>query len=165
MAIVSNSSPLVCYAKIGRLDLLRVLFEHVVIPPAVYTEVVVRGANRPGAADVANAAWIQTQALAQPHLVESIGGHLDRGEAEAIALALEIHQRDLLIDDDDGRMVAKRQGLSVIGSVGVLLVARSAGLLTSNDVRVLLDALRDAGLYLSYALYRQILAQSETTRE
>ena len=165
MAIVSNSSPLVCYAKIGRLDLLRVLFEHVIIPPAVYTEVVVRGANRPGAADIANATWIQTQALAQPHLVESIGGHLDHGEAEAIALALEIHQRNILIDDDDGRTIAKRQGLSVIGSVGVLLLARSAGLLTSDNVRVLLDALRSAGLNLSDALYRQVLAQNETTRE
>ena len=165
MAIVSDSSPLVCYAKIGRLDLLRALFEHVVIPPAVYIEVVVRGAGRPGAADVASAAWIQTQALAQPHLVESIGGHLDRGEAEAITLALEIHQRNILIDDDDGRTIAKRQGLSVIGSVGVLLLARSAGLLTSDDVRVLLDALRSAGLYLSDALYRQVLAQGETTRE
>ncbi|MGN6813013.1 MAG: DUF3368 domain-containing protein [Thermomicrobiales bacterium] len=165
MAIVSDSSPLVCYAKIGRLDLLHALFEDVIIPPAVYTEVVVRGAGRPGAADVASATWIQTQALAQPHLVESIGGHLDRGEAEAITLALEIRQRNILIDDDDGRTIAKRQGLSVIGSIGVLLLARSAGILTSDGVRVLLDALRSAGLYLSNSLYQYVLAQSEATRE
>src|SRR5439155_26565660 len=63
--VVSDSSPLILYSRIGRLDLLGRLFDEVIVPPAVQREVV-DSVGRPGSADVDAARWIRVQALARP---------------------------------------------------------------------------------------------------
>jgi uncharacterized protein len=157
VAIVSNTSPLILYARIGRLELLQQLFDDVLVPPAVYQEVVLQGAGRPGAASVSNAVWIQRQALSDYRVVQALMVELDRGEAEAITLAMELGgQTAILLDDQKGRRLADARGVEVIGSGGVLVRAKRRGLLPS--VRPVLDELRAAGLRLSETAYREILA-------
>jgi uncharacterized protein len=81
---------------------------------------------------------------------------LDRGEAEGIALALELEAELILLDEHEGRRTADRLGLSVVGIPGVLLEAKAKGLI--DTIRPLLDALRMAGFYLSEPLYQRVLA-------
>jgi predicted nucleic acid-binding protein len=84
-------------------------------------------------------------------------GDLDRGEAETIARALELDSDLVLMDEEEGRHTARRFGLRVIGVVGVLLDAKSDGVIEA--VRPYLDALRQtAGFYLGDAVYGHALS-------
>jgi hypothetical protein len=81
---------------------------------------------------------------------------LDRGEAETIALALELGADLVLLDERDGRYTAQRFGLRVVGVLGVLLEAKSKGLI--KNIKPYLDMLRQqAGFYIRETLYQQML--------
>ena len=154
--IVSNTSPIINLACIDRLDLLPSLFGEIVVPDAVFHEIAVAVPNAPGASDVRMAPWIHRHSVANQPLVASLRLELDPGEAEAIACALEANARLLLIDERRGRLVAQRLGLSVMGLVGALLLARKQGLIES--IRPLLDDLRRvAGFWVSDVLYHRAL--------
>jgi hypothetical protein len=90
MIVVSNSSPLISLGAIGRLELLLKLYGAISIPRAVHHEVTVTGSGRPGAVEVQSFAWITCCDVGNPTVVTALQGKLDRGEAEAIALALEL---------------------------------------------------------------------------
>lgn len=156
MRVVSNASPLINLARIGELDLLRHLYDRLLIPQAVWQEVVVEGAGQPGAAAVEAADWIETREVADHDLVRVMQQSLDAGEAEAIALALEVEADLLLMDERLGRATAQHVGLRYIGLVGVLITAKRRGLVDS--IKSHLAALRDAaGFRLSEALYSRVL--------
>jgi hypothetical protein len=90
---------------------------------------------------------------------------LDAGEAEAIALALELHANDILIDERRGRLEARRQGLRVTGVLGVLLQAKRAGFVPA--VKPLIDRLQnELRFFISVQLREQtILAAGESTSD
>jgi predicted nucleic acid-binding protein len=156
MSTVSNASPLISLARIGKLDLLRQLYGELTIPSAVWQEVVVEGVGQPGASDVEAAAWIERRAVANRELVRALQQELDAGEAEAIALALEIGAELLLMDERLGRETARHLGLRYTGLIGILIEAKRKGLV--GVVKPQLDALRDlAGFRVSDALYTRVL--------
>lgn len=105
MDVVSNSTPLIALAKIQKLDLLKHFFGTVSIPQEVYDEVVTRGGPLYGADEVSRASWIRVVSVENRTAVDALSLTLDRGEAEAIALAREIDAL-LIIDDRDGRDAA-----------------------------------------------------------
>jgi predicted nucleic acid-binding protein len=155
---VSNSSPLILFSAIGRLDVLRQAFDEIIVPTAVQDEVVSAGGDRPRRAEVAAAAWIRSQAVAAQDLVRLLVVELDRGEAETIALGEELGGGiPVLMDDRKGRRVAEARGLEVIGSAGVLTLAKQNGLIPL--VRPVLDELLSAGLYLSPTAFRLLLSK------
>jgi predicted nucleic acid-binding protein len=157
VVVVSDSSPLILYSRIHRLDLLQAVFRDVLVPPAVDAEVVASGTNRAGAAEVQAAAWIQLRSLANPRSVSALLSRLDDGEAEAIILAIELGGGvPLLLDDLAGRRLARDRGLRVLGSPGMLVEAKTAGVIL--QVRPVLDELRTAGLWLGDTAYRELLA-------
>ena len=82
MTVVCDSTPLIALSKINRLDLLQDLFGTIHVPQAVYEEVVVRAPDRPGAAQVGKADWIQVQTAAYRDKINYLRGDLDSGEAE-----------------------------------------------------------------------------------
>ncbi len=154
--IVSNTSPIINLACIGRLDLLPALFGEIAIPDAVFHEIAVANPDAPGASDVRSASWVRRYGVANRPLVTSLRLELDPGEAEAIACAMEANARLLLIDERRGRTVAQRLGLATTGLLGVLLLARRRDLIAS--IRPLLDDLRRvAGFWIGDALYSQVL--------
>ena len=126
MIVVSDSSPLIALADVGQLRLLHELFSTVLIPEAVYQEIVVQGAGRTGAEAVQAAAWIEQRSVANTGLADVLKLELDEGEAEAIALALESGADLVLLDERRGRQRAARLGLRVTGVLGVLLEAKQA---------------------------------------
>lgn len=140
---------------IGALDWLRQLYETVIIPEAVYQEVVISGAGKPGAQAVATSAWIQRQAIknrtAVGYLMNTIG--LGEGESEAMVLAGEINADLILLDDFKARRYALQQQFSITGMVGIVLAANQTGII--NLVRPQLDALIAAGVFIDSSLYNQ----------
>jgi len=88
-------------------------------------------------------------------LVKALRRELDAGEAEAIALAIEVNAELLLMDDKIGRRIAQFLNVPCIGTVGVLLEAKAKGLVPA--IKPILDALRNLGFYLSDELYKRIL--------
>jgi predicted nucleic acid-binding protein len=99
MIVVSNSSPLVSLGAIGRFELLRDLYGGIAVPRAVHHEVAVQGTGRPGAVEVQSFDWITVCDINSPYVVTALQGKLDQGEAEAIALALELPADLLLMDE------------------------------------------------------------------
>jgi predicted nucleic acid-binding protein len=160
VAAVSDSSPLILYARIGRLDLLGDVFGEVIVPPAVWDEAVTAGSGRPGADAIRRAPWIRRMAVARDEPVRTLLASLGPGEAEAIALWAELERPGpLLLDDRKARAAAVRLGIPVLGTAGALLRAKDHGLISA--VRPLLDDLRAAGLYLSEPAARELLAITE----
>jgi uncharacterized protein len=157
LPVVSNSSPLILFSRAGLLNLLAQLFAEVMVPQAVFDEVVTEGSGHQGAADIATATWLRRQPLADHMLAEGLVGRLGRGEAEAIALAMELEGKlPLLIDDRLGRKLAQERGLHVVGSAGILVRAKQLKLIP--EVTPILDELLSLGLYLSDAARLEILA-------
>ncbi|MFQ5686048.1 MAG: DUF3368 domain-containing protein [Candidatus Scalindua sp.] len=154
--IVSNSSPLINLSAIGEFNLLRELYEEILIPSAVWDEVVIKGKEQPGAAEVQNAKWIKKELVANMSFVEVLTLNLDKGEAEAIALAKEKNAEIILIDDKSARKIAHHLGLNYIGLLGVLREAKSRGII--RNIKGYMDLLRTvAGFWISENVYKDVL--------
>jgi uncharacterized protein len=157
--VVSDSSTLIHLARIGQFLLLHRFFDRVVIPPAVWREVVDMGQDRPGVADVASARqenWLDVQSSTNDPLLRLLQRDLDAGEAEAIALAVERKADLILLDEALGRQAAALYGLKRTGVVGILMRARREGLVTS--LKTELDRLRtQSGFRISDQLYYDAL--------
>jgi predicted nucleic acid-binding protein len=154
--VVSDTSPIINLAAVSQLVLLRGLFGRVIVPQAVFDEIAVAGAGRPGAIEAQTHPWISTSTA--PHaLVAALALDLDAGEAEAVALALAQSADLLVIDERRGRVIATRLGLRVIGTLGVLIDAKQRGQLTAVKP-VMDDLITHAGFWISQALYDRVLS-------
>ncbi len=140
MIVVSDTSPITALLAVEHPELLKQLFGEVIIPNAVETELLRTHSNLP--------AWLRVQSLQNSAKANLYAHSVDRGEAEAIALAEELHADHLLIDERKGRRLAQQHGVPVVGLLGVVLLAKRAKLIPS--ARTLLEELDDrAGIYLS----------------
>jgi len=156
VTIISNTSPISNLAAIGRLPLLEEVYHHIVIPQAVADEIAAAGHIYTQAAAVPNLDWITVQQVSDRTLVENLLTELDLGEAEAIALAIEVKAELLIIDEKLGRKVALNYGQDITGLFGVLLVAKGRGII--QTVKPMMDDLIiQAGFRVSPQLYRQVL--------
>ena len=92
-------------------------------------------------------------------MASAIPPELDDGEREAIALALETGEQRILLDEREARQIAQSLGLQVIGTLGILLLAKNQQIIP--QVQPLLDAMIDTAQYwVSAALYQQVLRQA-----
>jgi len=154
--IVSDTSSINNLAAINQLHLLQQLYQTVLIPEAVYQELTDPSFPVAGATEVQTFDWIQTLAVTNRSVVEMLNNELDIGEAEAIALALEVEADQVLIDERRGRLVAARLNLRYTGILGILVEAKSRGLIV--EVKPLLDALiSQAGFWVAAPLYNRVL--------
>jgi len=155
--VVSNNTPLVALAHLGRLDLLQELFGTVLIPTAVHHEFL--GVDQRARRELLeNSSWLGIARLKQPRRVHAYRG-LDQGEAETLALAEEKEARLVLIDEKKGRAVAHRMGFPLLGTLGILLLAKEKMLLPSIGKEV--KKLQKAGIYLRAALVTRVLAMAD----
>jgi predicted nucleic acid-binding protein len=149
MKVVVNTTPLIGLALIHRLDLLPALFAEVLVPRAVYEEVAVQGAGRTGATALTQVPWVQIREPGTSPTIEPLLLGLDAGELQVLLLAREVHPDWVLIDERLGRRVARALQLPVKGTVGVLLAALHAGLLTRQEAVEAAQQLRAQGFRLS----------------
>jgi predicted nucleic acid-binding protein len=154
--VVSNTSPIINLAAVGKLELLRDLYQRILVPEAVYSEITVRGQGQPGALELQTWSCFETRPATDSALVAQLEQELDADEAEAIALAVELSANTLLIDERRGRVVAARFSLPVTGLLGVLVLAKRRGLLTAVKP-VLDDLMATAGFYIRGDLYMRVL--------
>ncbi|WP_446012094.1 DUF3368 domain-containing protein [Candidatus Electrothrix sp.] len=157
MIIVSDSSPLISLAILRKLDLLEQFFDEIWIPRAVYHELTKKG--KPYFDDLKQFSINRVKDVQNELAVSLLLKELDIGEAEAIVLALENNITDLLIDEYRGRRLAAAHGLSVIGTVGILLQAKKKKLI--KEVKPELEKLIRNHRRISEKLYRKALELSE----
>jgi predicted nucleic acid-binding protein len=150
--VIADSSPLIHLSRVGVLHLLPALFDEIVAPRAVWGEVAERRPSAPGVDALHQARWLRV--VDDPPLELDLG--LDPGETAAILLAESLRADLLLIDERVGREVAQARGLTVRGTLGVLVQARREGLLPA--LKPLLDALFAEGFRIAPALVREALA-------
>ena len=140
---VSNSTCLIALERIGQLELLPRLFSHLMIPPVV------------GAEFGHSHSWLEIREPQNRSLVAVLRMQVDEGEAEALALALEVPEAELVLDDKKARQLAGRLGLNVIGTIGLLLRAKKMGVV--SRIGPLLDALQHVGFRLGEGVLHDAL--------
>ena len=153
--VVSDTSPVRALNHLGLLHILNDLFGTVLVPPAVRDELLKPTRTCP-VIDISTATYLRVQAPQDAARVRSFLPALDAGEAEALALALEVQARLVLLDERKARRVADRLGLTSIGVIGLLLEAKKAGLVSA--IHPLLFRLRDElAFFLSAPLLEKVL--------
>jgi predicted nucleic acid-binding protein len=156
--VISDTSVITNLVAIHHLHLLQPLYERILIPEAVYHELADIDPPVPGTLEVQTLDWLEVISLRDRTIADQLQtqSQLDPGEAEAIALALEIKAELLLIDERRGRAIATRLGLRITGLLGILVEAKQRSLIPS--VKPLMDALIDTSEFrVSQLLYEQIL--------
>jgi predicted nucleic acid-binding protein len=156
MLVISDASPVIALAACGKLDLLDKLFDQVYIPQAVFNELIIP--NKPKAREIIE--WTKNKVISAKNktVISALSLNLDSGESEAISLYWETNTDFLLIDEKRGRVIALRNGIKTIGTIGVLLFAKQRGLITS--VKPFLDILMNNSFRISEILYHQILERT-----
>ncbi len=156
MQVVADAGPLLSFVRAERLALLKSVTGSVIIPTAVYEEIVVKGRGKRGADEVEYADWIERRSIRDQTFADRLPHKLHSGEREAITLAREIGGV-LLVDELEVRKEAQRLGIHYFGSLGLLKEAKQRGLILA--VKPVLDALIAAGTYVSKSLYQDVLEQ------
>lgn len=156
--VVVNTTPIIALSLIGELDLLRRLYGQVLAPPSVEAEVRAGGRGRSGRSELQEASWLRIVSLQDPRRADLLAD-LDRGEAEVIALAQELNADLVVIDERLARLHAKRLGLTLTGTLGVLLKAKQLGHVQA--VAPLIDRLRQGGIHLSDVVVAEVLALAD----
>lgn len=157
MKVISNSSILIALSCIGQLSLLPKRFpQGILIPQAVWHEVVDKGQGRIGVNDIHEADWISVYQLEDNELVTLLHTELDKGESEAIALCIKEQADIILLDERKARNKASSLHLKVLGTIGILIWAKRVGQIDS--LKQQLDALQTIGnFHISKALYEAAL--------
>jgi predicted nucleic acid-binding protein len=156
--VVVNTTPIISLSIVGHLELLRDLYERTVVPPAVRTEALIKGADVAGVTELAQATWIETVPLRDPRRADLVSD-LDRGEAEVLALAQELNASLVILDERMGRRYARRLGIRLTGTLGVLLRAKQQQLIPA--VGPLIRGMQEAGIRFGGPLVDQVLRVAE----
>ncbi|NJC26438.1 DUF3368 domain-containing protein [Neolewinella antarctica] len=149
--VVSDTTVITNLLQVGRLNLLRSLFGTVIIPNAVKTEL---DAMHLQELTTTSSDWltVYSEKLLDIELVDA---SLDSGEREAIALSLEHNANLLVIDELKGRRVAEKLGIEIIGTIGILLLAKQRGKI--ERVAPVIREMISNGFWVSPALLKQVL--------
>ena len=117
MKIISNTTPLIGLASIGKFELLQQLFETIIIPQAVYDEAVVSGREKGGAKqEISSSEYVEVVSVEDYLAVEVLLDELDQGEAEVIVLAHELNADWVLMDEKKGCRKLTQLGINKIGT-------------------------------------------------
>jgi uncharacterized protein len=165
--LVSNSSPLIHLSRLGKMGYMTQAFASMTIPKAVRFETIDRGKSE-GYSDTAmlerleTEGWLKTVKLSNLKsikIAESLKKEIGKGEAEAIALALEKKER-LLIDDQKGRLVAVVYGVETITTLGIMFELLAKGILNKGDYRRNVKNYGSQG-WISAEVMQEFLEQGE----
>jgi predicted nucleic acid-binding protein len=151
---IVNSSPLIHLGDARRITLLRDLFDTVFVPDAVSREILAKGERDVAAVELKHSPWIQRVAVDNIP-AEVLAWDIGAGEGAVLAYALQNPGAEAIIDDLAARRCAKVLNIPVCGTVG--LVLRAARKRVVRDPVRLLNELRDAGMWISPALFVEVI--------
>lgn len=152
MILVADASALIALATCNSLDLLEALFGNVLVPEAVYEEVAAQG--KPQSARLRSYLQGKVRAVDMQHFIY-LDAFADAGETQAMLLYKEVAADYLLIDDRRGRKVAKINQIKTVGSMGVLLQAKRAGII--SHVAPLIELITASPIFMSENLIQTVL--------
>lgn len=155
MIVISDTTAISSLFNINKLELLHQLFDEIIIPHAVYQELLALEHFEVDITIIKGSNWLKVQKSTNKLLIEELSQELDIGESEAIALAYEIEAGLLIIDEKRGRKKAKALGIKTVGLIGVVSELKKRGFVTF--VKPILDELRTSGFWISDDLYQKIL--------
>ena len=166
MIVVSDTTPLISLLKIERIDLLEKLFGRVLIPQAVFDELVVDGRFKNEAEVIQNKKFIQIKNVNNQESVSILkrATGLDQGESEAIVLSDEVKADLLLMDEAKGRAVSSDMGLSIMGTIGILMAAYKEHELTADEVKECVAGLQRANRHIGQRHYQLLLDMLDNDR-
>ena len=154
--VIVNSTPVIGLANIGKLDVLRQMYGTITIPQAVFDEIkspsVQRQVN-------ANRDWIRVEQINDASQKQMYRAKLHAGEVEVMILAQEKKADLVILDDNAAKKTAKFLGLRVIGTLGILVLAKKRGFI--KEVSPVLDALKRDGFFVSDDLCDLVLRQAD----
>ncbi len=151
MKVVSDTSPIIAFSNLGKLHILKALFNRITIPRAVYDELC---EGEPFQLEE----WIDVEEINDRARYNMLRPELDHGESEAIVLYFEKGMELFLVDDGEARKTAERFGIKITGTGGLLLLAKQQGLISS--VRSEIDKLEKEGEFRLSDSVRNILLQA-----
>ena len=155
MVVVSDTTAITNLLKVKLLLIIKGLYGQILVPQAVYDELATLSAQKK---IIDSQKWIKVVEIQNQVLYEKLRESLDKGESEAIVLALELDSDFLIIDEAKGRKIARSYGIRIIGLLGILVLAKEEGLI--SQIKPYLKELRDKmGFRVSDKLYEQILSQ------
>jgi predicted nucleic acid-binding protein len=146
--IISDTSCLILLDKIGELEILNKLFGNIITTSAVAAEF---GQQLPS--------WFEIKDPSDKNYQTIIEASVDKGEASAIALAIELEDCLLIIDDLKGRKFAHQLGLTIIGTIGVIVDAKLVGII--NSVKPILAKIKSTDFRISEQLEALILKRAD----
>ncbi|MCR4342696.1 MAG: DUF3368 domain-containing protein [Patescibacteria group bacterium] len=153
--VVADSTVLIALSSLGKLEILQDLYQRIIIPEAVYRELI-RGKGRPGS-EVGSINWIEVKTLSSLYK-KYLEFDLDEGEAETISLSEEIGADLVLVDEYWARKIAEHKGLKYTGTLGLLLKAQKKELI--KEINPLLNELINRGFWISNELYNHVLMEA-----
>jgi len=160
MIVVSDTTPLIGLASIGRLNILQELFGEVYIPQAVYDESVIHGrAEGSAKQDVDNSDWIHVAQVQDRLAVNILLDEMDLGEVETIILAGEMKADWVLMDEKKGRRKLTQLEIPEIGTIGILLKAKQIGLI--SNLKREIESLQKTGFSVSQMVIDEVLKVAE----
>ncbi len=159
MIVVSDTTPLISFLKIGHLDLLQKLFGEVQIPEAVFHELTENKKFFHEAEQIKNCFFIQVVEVKEYQFVNLLrrATGLDLGESEAIILSDSIHADLLLMDEVKGREVAEEMQINIMGTIGLLMAAYQNGLITAKEAEECIRILRASGRHIGERYFQMLL--------
>jgi predicted nucleic acid-binding protein len=146
--IVSDTSCFIILANIGELDLLQKAFGEIITTKEVLQEF---GEDLPN--------WVLVKSATDKYRQRILETQVDRGEASAIALALEYSESMIILDDYKARKVAENLGLEITGTIGVIIIAKKRGVI--NSIKPYLEKIRATNFRISEEIERQALKDAE----
>jgi predicted nucleic acid-binding protein len=152
---VSNTTPIISLSSIGKIEILKDLFQEIIIPQAVYNEIKAKHGYGYKQVDLS---FITVQTIQNIEREKFLLEQLDTGEVQAIVLAKEINADNTIIDENTGYIIAKESGLNVIRTLSILLKAKEVGIITK--VKPLLDEMISKGRWYSNHVYYSFLKKA-----
>lgn len=153
--VIINASPLIFLARSQHIHLLQHLHRPILIPQSVVQEISARGPHDPTVRTLNETAWLKTESV--PVIPDEIlAWDLGVGESAVLALAWSKPGAIAMIDDLSGRRCAQTLKIPLVGTVGLVLLAKKNGAIPS--ARATLAVLREQGMYLSDAVLNSALS-------
>lgn len=145
--IIADTSCFIVLSNIGELELLQRTYGFIITTIEVATEY---GQPLPD--------WVEIKAAADKNLQQVLALQLDKGESSAVALAMELSDCTIILDDYKARKVAAKLGLEITGTIGVIIKAKLRGLIPA--IQPYLDKINRTDFRLSAEVEQQALRQA-----
>lgn len=155
--VIVNSTPLIVLCGIDRLDILREMYQNIYIPSAVFQEITAKG-DSAGKQICSAGDWIHVEQIRNYSEKKMYKAKLHDGEVEVMILAQEQKADLVIIDDNAAKKTAKYLGLTVTGTLGVLVKAKRQGII--EEVRPLLMEMKRNGFYVNNIVECLVLEQA-----